>query len=335
MKIAIINSSHPVYNLAIDRMQYKLGQTNEVIRSGKFDMFQVKCDEAYISAIFTWDLPRLIYDVKAMKEVGIPNIQIGGPAVTAMADYVEQETGLPVVRGLDQRFEIADGNYLTTFTSRGCPRACEFCLVPKLEGRKMVEYDNFPIPTGVNPWVCDNNILATSWQHQTLVVDKLRHIKNLDINSGFDDRIFLKNPDKYWDLYSQLHLERWRFAYDKPEQRDAIKQCSDFLHNKNIRYSNISVFCLIGGYGETFDEARERLEYLISIDVTPYPQRYKPLNSLTRDYNPPNWKNGAIELLFQFYGVPNMWRSMKWEEFIYKDKKAGDYQGMKEVTDVI
>ncbi len=329
MKVAVINSSHPVYNLATDRIAYKLKQQHDVFSSGKFDMFQYSCDEAYISAIFTWDLPGLIYDVMAMKRVGIPNIQIGGPAVTAMADYVEQQTGLPVVRGLDARFEIPDGKYLTTFTSRGCPRACEFCLVPKLEGRKMVEYDEFPIPTGHNPWVCDNNILATSWQHQNLVVDKLRHIKNLDINSGFDDRIFLKDPNKYWDLYNQLHLERWRFAYDSPNQKDAIKQCSDFLHTKNVRYSNISVFCLIGGYGETFEESRAKLEYLISLEVTPYPQRYKPLNTLTRDYDPPGWKKGAIELLFQYYGVPNMWRTTSWLEFEHKAKKAGElYDGM-------
>jgi len=189
------------------------------------------------------------------------------------------------------------------------------CLVPKLEGRRIVEYDSFPIPVGKNPYLCDNNILATSWGHQQLVVSKLREVRNLDINSGFDDRIFVKDPEKYWQLYSELHLECVRFAYDVPEQKEAITFCSDFLHSKGVDYRHIIVFCLIGGPGSTFEESQERLQYLIDIGCSPYPQRYRPLDSVERRYNPEGWENGSIERLFQYYGVPFIWRSCKWEDF--------------------
>lgn len=272
-------------------------------------------DKAFISAIFTWDLPALVYDANFLLDRGI-EVEVGGPAVTAMPEFVAQNTRAKARLGLDERFEhVPSDKYHATFTSRGCPRACEFCLVHRLEGRRMVEYSDFPIPTGKNPYVCDNNILATSWEHQQLVVDKLRHVKNLDLNSGFDDRIFIKNPEKYWDLYSQLDIEAWRFAYDTPEQKEAITACARFLHGKDIDYRRIIVFCLVGWPGTTFEEGRARLQYLVDIEVSPYPMRYRPLNILTPKFTPPGWNEDDLEQLFLFYGVPWRWRRLKWHQF--------------------
>lgn len=281
-------------------------------------MWSLQCDRALFSAIFTWDLVSLCQDVNLLKQAGV-KVEIGGPAATAIPQYIVEQTGLIPKCGLDERFEYIKGKFFATFTSRGCPRNCDFCLVPRLEGRKMIEYSDFPIPVGKNPFVCDNNILATSWEHQEMVVEKLKHVRNIDFNSGFDDRIFIKNPDKYWRLYSQTKLEAWRFAYDLPEQREPIKACADFLHDKGVDYRRIIVFCLIGFPGQTFKECRERLQYLIDIGTSPYPQRYRPLDSLSHSYAP-GWLNGDPEMLFGYYGVPFIWRSCTWEEFKRKYK---------------
>jgi len=314
-KVAIINSSWPTYNLASHRqLVYYRQQGDEVFFSPRTDMWSLQCDRALLSAIFTWTLPGMCQDANLLKQAGV-EVEIGGPAATAMPQYIVEQTGITPKYGLDERFEHVRGKFFATFTSRGCPRNCPFCLVPKLEGNKMIEYDDFTIPVGKNPYLCDNNLLSTSWDHQQLVVDKLRDVKNLDYNSGFDDRIFIKNPEKYWELYRQLKLEAWRFAYDTPEQREPITRCAEFLHGKGVDHRRILVYCLVGFPGQTFDECREKLQYLIDIGCSPYPQRYRPLDSLTRHYTPPGWQNGNLELLFAYFGVPFVWRSCSWKNF--------------------
>lgn len=317
MNIAVVNYSWPNYNLATDRIANQLrSEGHQVILSPiQADIWSMFCDKAYFSAIFTWDLPRLCRDANLLKRRDI-ELEIGGPAATAIPQYIVAQTGITPYIGLDLRFEHTLGDYQATFTSRGCPRACNFCLVSKLEGRKIIEYDDFTIPVGRNPFVCDNNILATSWDHQKLVVDKVKHVRNLDFNSGFDDRIFIKDPEKYWRLYSQTDLEAWRFAYDSPEQREPIKVCADFLHDKGVDYRRIIVFCLIGFPGQTFEECQERLQYLVDIGTSPYPQRYRPLDILSKSEYDPGWSEGTPEQLFCYYGVPYIWRSCSWEEYL-------------------
>lgn len=325
MKVAIINSSPTVYNLGADRIaEYhrQLGDEVAMTTGGALllpDVWHV--DKAYFSCIFTWDLPAMVESICKFKDRGI-DIEIGGPAPTAMPQYIEKETGIKPHVGLDDRFEYVQGFFKMSFTSRGCRNNCGWCIVPKIEPEPR-EYRGFPVPVGKNPYLGDNNILATSWEHQEYVVERCKDVSNLDINSGFEAALFY---EEHYQLYSQLHLERWRLAFDSMDVEGEIERAVGVLKEHGIRYSAISVYVLIGFPGTSMEEAMYRLEKTRDLGCTPYPQRYVPLKSLTHKYTAPGFDDRELERLRTYWVSPNTWRSCTWEEYKTNYKPNNDQE---------
>ena len=330
LKIAVINSSHPSYNLAAWRiLNYCRSEGVETSYSGRADMWTVGVDKAYFSVIFTWDLPELCHDVNLLRTLGI-EIEIGGPAATAMPQYIVEHTGLIPHVGLDERFEHVPGSYAMTFTSRGCIMRCPWCIVHKVEPNR-VEYDDFPIPVGKNPFIGDNCILATSWGHQELVVEKMKDVRWLDINSGFDCRLF---TEEHYQLYSRLHLEAWRLAFDSMGVESAFERAVGILKKHGVDYRRILVFCLIGFPGTTFDECVYRLEKTRALGCSPYPQKYAPLDTVdARDYVAPGFEKERLDTLRAYWCNPFAWRTCTFKEFSLKYKPEPEIEGKRELFD--
>ncbi len=213
---------------------------------------------------------------------------------------------------LDDRFESVQGNFQMVFTSRGCRNHCPWCIAPKIEP-ELREYDDFPIPIGDNPWLGDNNLLGTSFEHQQLVVKKLKGVSNLDINSGFESPLF---TEKHYQLYSQLDLESFSLAFDTLKREDDFTRAVKILKNHAVDYRRILVYVLIGFPGSTYEDASYRLEKVRSLDCSPYPQRFQPLNSIaSRNYVAPNWDRDKLEMLRLYWVNPRVWRSCTFAEF--------------------
>lgn len=310
-KIAVINYSN-VYNLGAKKIeQYHRDLGDEVLRSHRANQWTACCEKAYLSAIFTYDLTALCVDALNLKSAGI-EVEIGGPAPTAMPKYVEQTCGIKPHLGLDDRFEFIRGNFQMVFTSRGCRNHCSWCIAPKIEPEHR-EYDDFPIPVGKNPWLGDNNLLSTSLKHQQLVVKKLKGVHNLDINSGFESPLF---TEEHYQLYSQLDLESFRLAFDSMKVESDFTRAVKILKTHAVDYRRILVYVLIGFPGSTYEDAVYRLEQVRGLGCSPYPQRYQPLNSInSRNYVAPTWNKDKLETLRLYWVNPRFWRSCTFEEF--------------------
>ena len=310
-KIAVINYSN-VYNLGAKKIEkYHRDQGDEVIYSHCANEWSLRCDKAYLSAIFTYDLPALCADALKLKSVGM-EVEIGGPSPTAMPKYVDQTCGIKPHLGLDDRFEFVPGNFQMVFTSRGCRNHCSWCIAPKIEPESR-EYDNFPIPVGHNPWLGDNNLLGTSFEHQQLVVKKLNGVRNLDINSGFESPLFTED---HYQLYSKLDLESFRLAFDSMEVESDFTKAVKILKKHAVDYRRILVYVLIGFTRSTYEDDIYRLEQVRGLGCSPYPQRYQPLNSInSRNYVAPGWDKDKLETLRLYWVNPKFWRSCTFEEF--------------------
>jgi len=313
-RIAVISSSAKVYNLAVDKIGYYHRALGDEVYMGKWrPLLLSDFDKFYFSVIFTSDIPQLIGAVNHVRDWG-KEVEIGGPAATFMPAYIHAHTGVWPHIGLDPRFEHVKGDYLATFTSRGCIRKCAWCGVKDVEP-ELVEYDKFSLA----PMILDNSLLSTSWEHQELVVNKFVNYRAIDINSGFDVRVF---EEKHFKLYARLNLTCWRFAFDDMKVEADVRRVAEIMRAHRLDRHHVTVYCLIGFPGTTPEECLHRLNTIIQLGLNPYPMRFCLLNSTDRKYVAPGWTEHLLSKLQTFYQTPNLWMADSWENF----KPGKDHQ---------
>lgn len=274
-KAIIFNCSTKYYNRGIEALGYWLQSEGWEVEHSTIqpDLFSLNAKLFCFSAIFTWDLPRLVEWVNRVKDFG--QVWIGGPAVSAMPSYVENETGIRPVVGIDPRFEQQPGHYKMTRSSRGCPVGCSFCIVPKIDGKAMVEYPDFsPAPV-----VMDDNILACSVEHQERVIERLlgQDYRAVDLNSGFEPRYFTIEA---FERFRRLPLKFWRLGFDTVTEENAVREMMRLLRDAGIDSRSIRVYCLSGN--EPFENCHYRAEKIIEWGGEPHVQALIPLNALTK-----------------------------------------------------
>lgn len=258
-------------------------------------------DTAYLSVVFTWDLPKAHMRAVWLGQEGY-QVKAGGPACLLMPDYLED---VGEVNG-EQVNALWRHNPEATFTSRGCIRTCKFCAVPKIEG-DLIELDNWK----PRPIVCDNNLLACSQKHFDKVIDGLKGVKGVDFNQGLDARLLTQH---HADRFAELDLSCLRLAWDSRDYEKWFRQAAEKLLKVGIPKSKIRVYILLG-FDDTPEDALYRLEAVKDMGFLPNPQRYNPLDVLVRDtYVGPNWTNRELIRYMRYWYNPHVW-SVPFEEF--------------------
>jgi len=255
-------------------------------------------DTAYLSVVFTWDLPKAHMRAVWYRQLGY-EVKAGGPACLLMPHYLADvalvNCGHPDV--------LWRHNPEATFTSRGCIRKCKFCAVPKIEG-DLVQLKEWE-PRRI---ICDNNLTACSWKHFCDVIDNLKGIKGIDFQ-GLDARLLIK---PHADLLALLDIGIIRLAWDS--MNDDPWRAITFLSRVGIPKSQIRIYVLIG-FNDTPEDALYRLQTIRERGFLPLPQRYNPLDALVRDsYVGPNWTDSELTRYMRYWYNPQVW-SVPFEEF--------------------
>ena len=246
---------------------------------------------AYLSVVFTWDLPRAHMRAVWLRQQGY-EVKAGGPACLLMPDYLAEVAD---VNGC-----AADAlwrhNPEATFTSRGCIRRCAFCAVPKIEG-DLVELNEWE----PKPIVCDNNLLACSWPHFVSVADRLSGMQNVDLQ-GVDARLVTPSHAL---LLSRLDLSVLRVAWDHVNSEPWAG--IEHLLRAGIPKSKIRVYVLLG-FNDTPDDAEHRLRMIRERGFLPCPQRYNPLDAMERDaYVGEGWTDSELRRFMRYWYNPQVW----------------------------
>lgn len=302
MNFWLVNESAPHYNLGLEKARRWLIRQGHEVTYAPFSMEAQAADAVWFSIIFSWHLPQAL-DRAALAVAWGKAVEIGGPATAFNAALIERRTGIKPHVGIDTRFDQEPGEYLATFTHRGCPRHCPWCIVPRAEGT-LVEVPDF-IPARL---VHDNNFTATSEAHQVRAIERLAQaVPKVDFNQGWDARLF---DQWHLDLYRRCNPVVWRFAFDFWGIEEPVKRVCKLLQRAGILNRNkVLIYCLVG-FGEGLEKDIARVQRIAELGAYPFVMRYVPLDSLTKRPTAKGWPAGnAITQLSRYYNLPMVWTS--------------------------
>jgi len=285
MEVLLINIDSKMPNLALKKIEkYHLDQGNEVI----WDMPLARSivDKIYVSCIFERNKKKC-YDYE-----DDPKCLIGG-------------SGYDLAITLPEEIESIKLHINLGFTTRGCIRHCEFCIVPEKEGKIRIVGDLLDLWDGKSKDIIllDNNILALP-KHFKLICKQARENKiRLDFNQGLDCRLL--DRDIVNELKSIRHQEL-HFAFDDLSYFDEVDKAITLLRKNGI---NRCTWLMLTGFDTTFEEDLFRANYLRSRNQVAYVMRYN--NSKRKDLIPlSRWVNNRA-----------WFRSITWEEFLERNYK--------------
>lgn len=176
------------------------------------------------------------------------------------------------------------------FTSRGCIRKCEFCFVPKKEGkfRQETEIKDIVNPNSNIIILHDNNLTADPY-----CIDKLHEIKDrkliVDINQGCDVRLVTDDIAKA--LSEVKHLRSLHYAWDLMNFENQVLEGINIL-SKYIKPYKHMCFMLVG-FDTTFEEDMYRFTKLRELKVDPFVMIYNQKQDIKLKHFA-RWVNGRI-----------------------------------------
>lgn len=277
-KILLINVDSKKPNLALHKLaKYHADRGAEVVWDAP--LFAQRADEVYVSCIYSWNKHKC-------QEWG-NGTAIGGSGYD------------PLVR-LPAEVEQVKPRINWGFTTRGCIRKCQFCIVPHKEGKIHIVGDLLDLWDGKSKQavLLDNNILALP-QHFRLICKQARenNIK-LDFNQGLDCRLL--NKDILKELKSIRH-EEYRFAFDSPKDEKAVEKAIRLLQGGGI---NRCTWYVLVGFDTSLDEDLWRLTFLRNRNQNAYVQRYN--GTKAKEYIPmARWANQR-----------HIFHGMTWQQFM-------------------
>lgn len=151
-----------------------------------------------------------------------------------------------------------DCDYAIGYITRGCPRKCPWCYVPRKEGniapyRKWEEIVRFDTKKLV---LMDNNILASKYGISELKRMVGSAIK-IDLNQGMDARLV---TEEVADILASLNWIKYiRFSCDTISQIKSIDRVAYMLGERGIKPYRLFIYVLVR---KDLDEADYRVQQL-------------------------------------------------------------------------
>jgi hypothetical protein len=246
MRVLILNIDSKIPNLALKKIEkYHIDKGDEVV----WDFELYNSDKIYVSCIFDWNKSKC-REFEGRAEIG----GTGYDLKIKLPDYIEK---------LKPKLNMG-------FTTRGCIRKCEYCVVPDKEGKIYIVGDLYDLWDGKSKEVTlfDNNILALPKQFFKICEQSQKENIRLDFNQGLDIRLL---NDSVAKTLKETKLKEYRFAFDDIKLMKIVSRKIEILDKYKIR----GLWYVLGGFKTTWQDSVDRINYLVKNKQRAYYMKHK------------------------------------------------------------
>ena len=237
------------------------------------NVFLNRCDrpdKVYAASVFTKSKLE-----RERVNVVYPNATCGGTGYDLTTELE------PEIESLMPDYSLYDIDYSIGFTSRGCIRKCQFCVVPEKEGgiRDVASFKDFLNPGSRYVEVLDNNFFVNpKWRDRIEEIKKLK--LKVDFNQGLDIRLL---DDEMAKSLVDIKIPYVRFAFDHIGNEKAVLKGIETLKKVGYPISRARLgFYVLVGFNSTHEEDLYRCEFLHSRNINTHVQVYEGAPPLTR-----------------------------------------------------
>ncbi len=247
-------------------------------------------DRVYMSKVFTFSP-----DVETVVRAG--EVIRGGTGYKDYGSLPPEVEAMPPDYSIYPRCKHAIG-----FLTRGCIRACPWCIVPRKEGRirPAAEWRDIKRLDSRELVLLDNNVLACDFGLQQ--IEEMGHEPVwVDFNQGLDARLITPEAAR---LLARLRWIRFvRMSCDTTEMLPVIEQAAAYLREAGVAPSRLWCYMLV----RDVEEAHRRALALDKLGITPFAQPY-------RDYDGGE-PTAAQRRFARWVNAKQAFNACKWDEF--------------------
>ena len=246
MNIGLIKLDGKLVNIALEKIKLYHEQKGDNVKYIS-ELEAVYYDKVYCSSIFSFTDKSYVRD-----------------------SWICGGTGFDLSIKLPPEIENMKPKINVGFTTRGCIRNCEFCVVPKAEGKIKIVGDIYDFWDGKSKDIIlyDNNILALPRHFNHICEQIKKENLRVDFNQGLDCRLLSENMCR---KLSELRHKEYHFAFDDISYENQVKSAIQLLNKHGIRRAT---WYVLVGFNTDFENDYYRINLLRNKKQNVYVQRY-------------------------------------------------------------